>query len=134
MLTEITLDLTFNSKNNSNVKDTSPAGSEYISDEIFPENKLPSTVLTISTAYAYFPPSTIRDSSINTFESPNLAPGKIMGGNRFSSINANSARAESIPDRVSFIDSFIISPHHRIVVIKISRRNFKFVWSAHYNA
>ena len=117
----------------SSVKLITPAGNEYITAEIFPANKLPITVFTISTAKPNFAPSVKTDKRINTFESPNLAPGRIMGGKRFSSIKVRVASAENIPAVTIFLKLKFLIPsprYRRNVSATVSRYNFKVVRGA----
>ncbi len=89
--------LTRYSSNTSTPSDSKPAGSEYIIDERFPENKLPSTILITSAANPLGTPIIMLASKMNMFEIPILAPGIMSGGNRLSSIKAISAAAASKP-------------------------------------
>ena len=79
---------------------TAPAGREYIIMEIFPANKLPITVLITNVINAYFPPSTHAQSKMKTFESPSLAPGKKIGGNKLSIVKVIRAPAQKRAHRV----------------------------------
>lgn len=93
-----------------------PAGSEYIIAEMLPENKLPSSAFTIKTEKAETFPRVINANSINIFERPIFAPGRINGGKRFSSKNVMVASEASNPVKaileVIFLD-ITLSPRYR---------------------
>ena len=81
-LTETKLTFVKCKSTSSTVSANTPAGSEYIIDETFPAKILPTTVFIIKTENPYLAPKNIDAKRINILESPSLAPGKIIGGNR----------------------------------------------------
>lgn len=84
---------TLNNRITSTASAMRPAGNEYIAEETLPENKLPIIIFSVRQINPYFLPTIITARRINTFETPILAPGKIMGGNKLSSIKASVASA-----------------------------------------
>ena len=92
--------LTTKSKSDCIDKDIIPAGKEYIIDDKFPENILPIITLTARVINPYLTPIVSADKRIKTFESPNLVPGRIIGGNKFSIKKVIVDNAESIAHRV----------------------------------
>ena len=75
-----------------------------------PAKILPITVLMISVAIPYFQPSKIAERRMNALEIPSLAPGKMIGGKRFSSIKDIRAAAERIPHNEILKEVFITHP------------------------
>ena len=90
-----------------------PDGKEYISVEKFPLNKLPNITFTVSPKKEYKVPAVKKVSKMNMLESPNFAPGIIIGGNKLSKVKAIIASAVKIAVIVIFLTDkafFIITP------------------------
>ena len=109
-LVATTLTLVKCNRMSSSVSAISPAGREYIMADRLPAKILPITVLMISVAIPYFQPSKIAERRMNALEIPSLAPGKMIGGKRFSSIKDIRAAAERIPHNEILKEVFIFTP------------------------
>ena len=83
-------------------KEINPDGIEYIIAERFPENRLPTSVLIKRTQIPCHGPRSNTDKRIKTCESPILAPGKIIGGNKFSNMKVSVAKVANTPARQTF--------------------------------
>ena len=105
--------LVFSKRSISIAKAIIPEGTEYISVEKFPVNRLPKITLTVSPKKENKLPAEKKVNKIKILDNPNFAPGIIMGGNKFSRVKAIKASEVNIADTVIFfmvIDLFIITP------------------------